>query len=437
MRKTSTNKTITAPILCLIVCVLLLTGCSLLGDGSGIITSDRASGEESIETFVGSVKLRNGDPETMYRLAVHYQKTGHHDWAIEEFRKILAIDPSFARAYNGIGVSLDCYKKYELAQKAYLKALEIDSELDYAWNNLGYSTLLQGKPEAAAAYFGKAITLRKGNTRYRNNLALAKEQMKERGVQTVETLADLTLPQNYPPKKVWKKIQPYDPNHKEGAIAKQSRNDNIRQTASLHLSAGMYDDHSLPMDRVIPPTLSVKKGRRVVVQPFKAMAEDVTYTITPVISIRTSSQRLMLPVTSLALSQGTFSRKEETMSDFRAESLLVNTQRLDPMIDNSEGPYIEIANGNGINGMAATVKGFLKHKGFPVLRATNAEHFGFGHTRVLYRPGSLQQAWAVAKEIPGQQNFEKIDKLNNAKIAIKVILGKDMQAFYKHFKQLS
>jgi hypothetical protein len=262
--------------------------------------------------------------------------------------------------------------------------------------------------------------------------------MEERGVQPVETLADLPLPQNYPPKKVWKKIQPYDAKHKESAIEEQRKDDSIiRQTATPQFSIGAFDDHTLPIDRTIPATLPIKNVRRVVVKPFKAMAGDFTFTVTPVIPIRTSSQRSTPLVTTINLGQGPSFHKEEDQPDFRAASLLVDTQHLDRMIDNSEGPCIEIANGNGINGMATTVKGFLKHKGFPVLRATNAEHFGFGHTKVLYRQGSLQQAWAVAKEIPGQLYFEKVDMLNNATIAIKVILGKDMQAFYSHFKERS
>ena len=437
MRIASIGATTTSRILCLIAGILLLTGCSFWGDGSGLFASDRASGEENIESFVGSLKLRNGDPETMYRLAVHYQKTGRHDWAIEEFRSILAVEPSFARAYNGIGVSLDYYKKYQLAQKAYLKALEINSELDYAWNNLGYSALLQGKPEAAAAYFEKALTLRKDNPRYLNNLALARRQMEERGEPSVETLADLPLPPNYPPKKVWKKIQPSDGDSAAGVVSGKSKRDTLARIVAPNLPAGIFEDRSQPFDRTIPADAQGKNARRVVVQPFKAMAEDVTFTVTPVIPIHTVSQGSLPSPVTITLGQGSPSQKQKTLPNFRTASLLVNTQRLDPVIDASEGPYIEIANGNGVTGMAATVKGFLKHKGFPVVRASNAENFGFGRTKVLYREGSLQQAWAVAKVIPGQQNFERVNTLDTATIGVKVILGRDLKPFYSHFQDRS
>jgi hypothetical protein len=413
---------------------LVLSGCSLWSDVSGVFVSNPSSGEESIESFVGSLKLRNGDPESMYRLAVHYQKTGRHDWAIEEFRNILAVEPAFARAYNGIGVSLDHYQKYALAQKTYIKALEIDPEMDYAWNNLGYSVLLEGKPAAAAAYFEKALALRQDNPRYMNNLALARRQMTERGISQADQLADLPQPRSDAPTKVRKKIAPPIHDRPSALVAEGNLAGTPGSMPAHAVMVAPGKGRVLASDHILPDAVQQTQSRRVVVQPFRAMADDVTFTITPVIPIQYAPRQSMHPAATIILEPPAVMPRKATPPKSHAVTMLVNPENFDHAIHHSDGPYIEIANGNGVTGMAATVKRFLIDKGFPVLRATNATHFGFRSTIVLYRPGSLQQAWHIAKEIPGEQNFEEVNDLGAATIAVKLILGKDLQPYYSQFK---
>ena len=433
MRPTSMKLNRAACLLAFLAGCLLLGGCSLWRDVSGVFVAHGASEEERIESFVGSLKLRNGDPESMYRLAVHYQKTGRHDWAIEEFRNILAVEPAFARAYNGIGVSLDHYRKYALAQKAYTKALEIDPKLDCAWNNLGYSVLLQGRPAEAVVFFEKALALRQDNPRYMNNLALAKGRMEGRDLVPADVLADLPLPPTDSPRRISEKITPPEQNGAFEVVPggdKGGDSDPIAAPAILDLP----EDRALACDRIIPAEVQQPKSRRVVVQPFRAMAGEVTFTVTPVIPIRYGNSQSMYATKTFTRGPSAAARQTATLPGFQASAMLVNTENFDRTLHHSDGPYIEIANGNGVTGMAATVKRFLVDKGFPVLRASNAAHFGFRSTKVLYRAGSLQQAWRIAKEIPGEQNFEKVDDLNSETIAIKVILGKDIQSYYRHFK---
>jgi hypothetical protein len=114
---------------------------------------------------------------------------------------------------------------------------------------------------------------------------------------------------------------------------------------------------------------------------------------------------------------------------------LVNADKLDKEIGNFNGSYIEIANGNGVTGMAACVKHFLKRQGLPVIRATNADHFGYAQTKVYYSEGYLQQAWSVAKAIPGHQIFKKSNNIGTQNIVIKVVLGKDMKPYHHRFEE--
>ena len=87
---------------------------------------------------------------------------------------------------------------------------------------------------------------------------------------------------------------------------------------------------------------------------------------------------------------------------------------------------VEVTNGNGVNRMAFRVGTYLANKGLNVTRYTNADHFNFNQTKIYYHDDFLQDAFNVAKHIPGLQNMEKCKEFNQENIKIKVVLGKDL-----------
>jgi Tfp pilus assembly protein PilF len=117
------------------------------------------------------------DIQAIYRLACIYQEKNQHQMALEEFKRVLRLDPNHAQSYNGMGISYDRQGNYSRALGCYTAALKIKPDLDYVHNNMGYSYLLQGESAQAAAAFQKAIALNKTNDRYRNNLGVAYAQM--------------------------------------------------------------------------------------------------------------------------------------------------------------------------------------------------------------------------------------------------------------------
>jgi tetratricopeptide (TPR) repeat protein len=90
---------------------------------------------------------------------------------------------------------------------------------------------------------------------------------------------------------------------------------------------------------------------------------------------------------------------------------------------------VEVANGNGVNRMASRVGTYLAKKGLHVTRYTNADHFNFNQTKIYYHDDFLQDAFNVAKHIPGLQNMEKCEEFNQENIKIKVLLGKDLAPY--------
>ena len=129
--------------------------------------------DEDLSEFASSVRKVDGQAESHYKMALHFQRNRRHKLAIEELNNALQQDPAMAKAYNAMGVSYDKLRKNSQAIHCYQLALKIDSNLDYVHNNLGYSYLNLGNLDAAIESFQKAIQLNDENKRYRNNLALA------------------------------------------------------------------------------------------------------------------------------------------------------------------------------------------------------------------------------------------------------------------------
>jgi len=150
-------------------CLLFLVACSELNS----ILKSKPLDEQDAARFVSKIRPYQEDKESIYRRACYFQERRKHKLAVLEFHRVTQIDPTHAKAFNGMGVSYDHMGQFDLALECYHKALAINPDLDYVQNNLGYSFLLQEDVDNAIATFKKAITLNGENKRYHNNLGLA------------------------------------------------------------------------------------------------------------------------------------------------------------------------------------------------------------------------------------------------------------------------
>jgi Tfp pilus assembly protein PilF len=162
-----------------LVVTVFIAGCSQwqryldTGHAGKSRTPSKVTSRQVARTIAG-VRPLKGNPDSHYRLALHYQKRGRHHEALQEFKKTVGINPRHVNALNGIGVSYDNLKHFSRAQAAYRAALKIKPDSAEILNNLGYSLFLQGKFEEAQAALGGALDHDGTNRRYRNNLALVR-----------------------------------------------------------------------------------------------------------------------------------------------------------------------------------------------------------------------------------------------------------------------
>jgi tetratricopeptide (TPR) repeat protein len=93
--------------------------------------------------------------------------------AIEAYRRVVAIDPSFAAAWNNLGLLLHRMGRYDEARAAYASALEHDPQCREAAYNLGSLQEDCGDVEAAVGDYRRALAMSPDYADAHFNLAAA------------------------------------------------------------------------------------------------------------------------------------------------------------------------------------------------------------------------------------------------------------------------
>jgi tetratricopeptide (TPR) repeat protein len=90
---------------------------------------------------------------------------------------------------------------------------------------------------------------------------------------------------------------------------------------------------------------------------------------------------------------------------------------------------IEVSNGNGINGMAAQLREFLRHQGSRVVRLSNADNFAYARSTVYYREGYRESAEALAAMFPSHGiTLQQSDRLVE-RVDARLLIGLDFSQF--------
>jgi len=82
--------------------IFYISGCSMK---EGFILWGKSGGlqeDSDLLAFVSSIRPRAGNPDSHYLLACYYQDGGEHKKAVEEFEKVLRINPENSEAQKFI-----------------------------------------------------------------------------------------------------------------------------------------------------------------------------------------------------------------------------------------------------------------------------------------------------------------------------------------------
>ena len=126
------------------------TTTTVSNDGSSTITNERSSRK------VTEADLRNR-ARARTDLAGGYYRNGQLAVALDEARRAVAIDPSYAEAYGLLGLIYMDMKEQRDAEESFQRALKLDAANSELNNNYGYFLCNTGRERESIAYFNQAI----------------------------------------------------------------------------------------------------------------------------------------------------------------------------------------------------------------------------------------------------------------------------------------
>ena len=396
------------------------------------------SRDPSISQLLSDMRPHPGNPNSHYLLACYYQERGRHKEAIEEFRKVLLIEPTYVKAYNGIGVSNDLLGDFHTAINYYKMALSLNPNLDYIYNNLGFSYLLQGNLDDSIAALKKAIVINGQDKRFHNNLALVYGEKGEFDLALAEfklagdeTKAQYNMAQLYFKKGLLEEAKSHY------AIAlKLNPSLTVVRTAlkAADALARIFEplpDKVEPKQLVIPdhPSIGIAEMEKLVA-PSQGTEQSIVVKVEAKdeMIINQSTEKDAQPREWIATDQPApqmIKEKEIISVDQRSE-----IKQLSSLKDTG----IEISNGNGAYRMAKKVGDYLKEKGLKVTRLTNADNFNHSGTKIFYQKEYNEAGEYVAEQLPVFRSKEETEKFDRPNIKIKILIGKDLVPHHKTFE---
>jgi Flp pilus assembly protein TadD len=447
--------------------ILGISGCTTMTKLSSWFTLDKGQDINVLHT---------DQINTHYKIACRYQENGQHKFAIEEFKKVLRVNPKHAKSYNGMGISYDKLNNTHRAIGCYMAALKIDPDRDYIYNNLGYSYLQQGQLAEAISAFKMAIQLNDEKSRYYNNLGLAYAQQgkidlaqaqfsragrmaakaetakdqpvikqghrvilaepsplveepnhttqaqnsadKARSLTFLSEKAQSTAPANVESRitALSSAVQPEQPVAKVEPVAKYAK----AATPTLQLN-----EKILPITaaHVQPATAAIRKTGPTVVATFSPAAKTKLHLVSSHQKTALAAPAA-LPKTKVAKQGPTpikrvMAKPTLATAEARTDRVKMTWQKTD----------VQVTNGTGKAAMENWWKGYLSNKGVKVVKTTSTGQANHKETKVIYCEGFLQEAYQIAKQIPRYQNMERVKAIAGSDAKIMVIIGSDMIRF--------
>lgn len=255
--------------------------------------------------------------------------------------------------------------RYDDAAAAYRNALAADPNFIEAHNGLGVIYSLQGNHQQAVAEFNAAIALNPKGAHLYNNLGYAY----------------LVQGANDQAAAAFEKALALEPGNQRAM--------NNLETARLNMG------RDEPKQVAAIPAEPAGKAARA--EPAKVPAEAS-------------------PAPSSAPDTATMAKAAEvhpTSEPAKPAEALVREFKL------------EVSNGNGINGMAAGFRGFLKRQGIATARLTNQKPFTQETTQTQYRAGYRAEAAALNAQLPKPGALVETKSLR-WDIQVRLVLGKDL-----------
>ncbi|GAA5232678.1 tetratricopeptide repeat protein [Verticiella sediminum] len=127
----------------------------------GQILRDAGRSSDAMRALEGGVAMLPENTELRYELAMLYEQNGRLDDMELQLRRVIAIDPTSAHAYNALGYTLaDRNQRLDEAEQLIQRALQLEPNDAAILDSMGWVHYRQGNYAEAIEYLGRAWRLR-------------------------------------------------------------------------------------------------------------------------------------------------------------------------------------------------------------------------------------------------------------------------------------
>ena len=406
---------VTPTVLSVFIGALLLGGCAGLGNstttsaGYRVLTVQRQSGMD--------------DPEAWYQLGRYFFGQGRTAQAENALRRALALQPAHAEAHNILGALLAGRGALAEAEGEFRSAVQLAPGEVHLRANLGRLLALQGRDEAALVALEDAALVDPDSVNVRTSLAALRQRLGR------EPSAPVVLP--VPPRQELAQSVP-------SSVTKS------RPSTLVPLTAG-ESRAPTPMRLLeMPPGAAVPAANGVVVlryaapeargQPARtamgatgstkaAIAPIVPRVVVPVPAPVQVPEQAQASVQALPVS----ARSEGADASERAEAGALS----------GRPPRLEVANGNGVEGMARRVRAAFVAAGHARVRVTNLPAYTQVSTVLEYRAGFAGEARRLGAQLSPLTPLVLYEARLDARADLRLVLGRDLPRDYARDGQLA
>jgi len=114
-----------------------------------------------------AVQLAPGDSMAHYYLGRLYYTIQRFPQAASEFRRVIALDPTYVKGYDNLGLALEALGDEEVAIQTYHKAIELNEEQklknEWPYLNLGKFLVTKNRYQESLSLLQKAVELNPGS----------------------------------------------------------------------------------------------------------------------------------------------------------------------------------------------------------------------------------------------------------------------------------
>ena len=426
----------------MIYCLLLLAGC----------TTSYALLDSIRPVFQTGGEATLAQETSSYKKGKQLFTEGKYGLALEAFRQANAQNPNSVNVLNGIAACYDQLQRYDLANSYYFKALKVQPNSVKTLNNLAYSYMLQNRYADAQKILQLALSYKPDNARSTHNLGIVYSRLAESPSPEINNIA-LTVPVTAAP--VTAAPVAAAPVTAAPATVITSTFKTPVDAADLQaieeqvkvvvLSVGNRIEVSngngrTGMAKALSNYLKSHSERVWKISNSRPFTQEKT-TLYYLTGKQIEAEQLAIKVpASIMLKEAVSNTSDSDLRlvighdfTFSSEEEIHMMAKVLNKVSSPSAQYnvvlmparLEVANGNGKEGMARLMTSVLARHGQTVVRVTNADNFDYSSSTIYYMPERRQEAEKIASSLPVQVDLKEMD-ITHRRVDIRIVIGKDL-----------